>query len=428
MMTDRLIRIGMDHRWLWRTAILIAMVFLVTVLPKPALAQGPASDGVRVQLGSNLTLEEDESLDGGVIVLGGNFTMKEGSEVEGDVIVFGGNVEIQGQVKGNVASFGGNVRVLDEGIVEGDVASVGGNVSAAETAKIEGDVVTNEQFNFDNGVTIPPIPGIAQPDVPDMPDVPDLPSVANEPGFSPQERETYSDFRSQNTMMARVGRFFGDGFEDIFGALIIAGLSVLIVLFFPKNAQTIQETLNQATGVSFVVGIVTLPVTATVLVLLAVLSILIVPICGFIIVAVGLAVALLAGWAVIGKYLGSQIFSRFNNPRPSEISATFLGAVILTLVGAMPFIDHLPFFGWLFWLIGFLVSILVGSTGLGAVILSRFGTRAYQPASSGVLAAIDRNVPLGAGMASTPEAVSSRLDEPSLRPVRDESDEDENLI
>jgi hypothetical protein len=227
--------------------------------------------------------------------------------------------------------------------------------------------------------------------------------------------------------MVRVGQFFGDGFEDIFGALIIAGLSVLLILFFPKNAHTIQETLNQATGVSFVVGIVTLPVTATVLVLLGLLSILIVPICGFIVVAVGLAVALLAGWAVIGKYLGSQIFSRFNNPRPSEISATFLGAVILTLVGAMPFIDHLPFFGWLFWLIGFLVSILVGSTGLGAVILSRFGTRAYQPASSGVLAAIDRNMPVGAGMAPTWEAVSGLPDEKSPRPVSDETDEDERL-
>jgi hypothetical protein len=215
-------------------------------------------------------------------------------------------------------------------------------------------------------------------------------------------------------LLSRVGQFFGDGFEDLFGALVIAGLSVLVILFFPKNAATIQETLQQATGVSFVVGIVTLPVTATVLVLLALLSILIVPICGLIIVAAALVVALLAGWAVIGKYIGHQIFSRFDNPAPSEISATFLGAVILTLVAAMPFVDHLPLVGWMFWLIGFLIAVLVGSSGLGAVILSRFGTQPYQPAVSGVLAAIDRNLPTSPTQPFGPASTGAADDE---RPI-----------
>ncbi|NIP27546.1 MAG: hypothetical protein GWO38_27980, partial [Phycisphaerae bacterium] len=110
-----------------------------------------------------------------------------------------------------------------------------------------------------------------------------------------------------------------------------------------------------ATPISFVVGLVTLLATAAVIGLLALFFWLILPICGIIFVALALGLGWLGGWAVMGKYLGNRIFATFDNPTPTDISATFLGVTVLTLLAAMPFVDHLPWIGWMFSLAGFLV-------------------------------------------------------------------------
>lgn len=346
--------------------IVTSLIFILFVFPAVALAQGPGPEGVQVYFGNDVTLEEGDFIEGGVIVFGGNFIMKEGSEVEGDVVVFGGNVRIEGEVEGDVATLGGNVTIRDRAVIKGDVSSLGGNVSVAEGAEVVGVIADGLRIDIDEGgVVIPNVPAIETPRRPVPPEV-KVPVRVERPNFG---------------FAARVGRFMGDGVQDIFWALITAGLSVLIMLFFPANVRLVQDTLNQATPVSFVVGLVTLLATAAVIGLLALFFWLILPICGIIFVALALGLGWLGGWAVVGKYLGGRIFASFDNPSPTDISATFLGVTVLTLLATMPFVDHLPWIGWMFSLAGFLVVLVIGSTGLGAVVLSRFGTQPYQPIS-----------------------------------------------
>lgn len=338
------------------------LLLILSVFPPVASAQGPESEGVQVHFGGNLTLEDGDSIEGGAIVFGGNFTMKEGSEVEGDVVVFGGNVQIDGEVAGNVATLGGNVQVRGNAVIDGDVTSVGGTVSVSPEADVSGVIADGLEVEFNKR-------GIVIPTIPEIPEIPP----------TPESKIPVRPEKTGSGLAGRIGHFVGDGVQDIFLALIVAGLSVLLILFFPANAGEIQNTLNRAAPVSFVVGIVTLLATIAVMGLLGLFFWLIIPICGIFLVALAIGLGFLGGWAVIGKYLGGEVFAAFDSPARSEISATFLGVALLTLLATMPFVDNLPLIGWMFSLTSFLVIVVAGSTGLGAVVLSRFGTQEYYP-------------------------------------------------
>ncbi len=364
--------------------LIIGLVLLLLITTTPALAQGPKSEAGRVVFGANLTLDESDFVDGDVVVFGGNFTMEEGSEVDGDVVVFGGRATINGEVKGDVAVIGGTVEVQSEAYIKGDVASLGGTVTVDESAEVSGSVTKGPDLKFgEGGVSIhlptqpassggvPEVrPEATAPTAPTPPAPPERPHVAEK--VVPGERRSGSNFVQQ------VGTFIGDGIQDIFMALVLAGLGVLVVMFFPAHTKIVQQTLTEATPVSFVLGLVTLIASGVLLTVLGVLFFLIIPICGIILVAVALTAAFLLGISVIGKFVGARIFSIANNPSASDVSATLLGVAVLILIIRMPFVDHLPWIGWMFGLTGWLIGVLTASTAVGAVVLSRFGTQPYR--------------------------------------------------
>ena len=345
----------------------VILLLLFFALPVQAQGAGGGEAG-RVLFGSNLTLEEGDLIEGDVVIFGGNFEMKAGSEVKGDVVVFGGNVTINGEVKGNIAVIGGNVDVQDDAVVKGDIAGLGGQVRVAEGADVSGDIAEGPQVQPKEGsfsIDIPTWPRFpASPKTPEIP----IPTVVPRTDFRPESRASF---------VTRVGRFLGDGIEDVFAALVIAGLGTLVILFFPAHLKTVEQTLTDAAPVSLVLGAVTLMAAGVLMVLLGILFFLILPICGVIFVALALAAALLMGMTAIGKEMGMRLFTRLNVPAPSELSATLLGVGLLVLVIRMPFVDHLPLIGWMFGLVGGVIGFLAASAGVGAVVLSRFGTQAY---------------------------------------------------
>jgi len=81
-------------------------------------------------------------------------------------------------------------------------------------------------------------------------------------------------------------------------------------------------------------------------------------------VAVGLIAAWALGTVAIGWIVGDYILHRIvphQNTRPMQVG---VGLTVLALVGSLPHI------GWF-------ISLIAGLLGLGAVFLSRFGTRLY---------------------------------------------------
>ena len=85
------------------------------------------------------------------------------------------------------------------------------------------------------------------------------------------------------------------------------------------------------------------------------------------IVLLGLLVAWILGSVAIGWMIGEQIVQALTTRQPTR-NTRYL-QVIVGLI-ALALLSSLPFIGWL-------ISIGTGLLGLGAVLLSRFGTRLY---------------------------------------------------
>ncbi|MDY7042390.1 MAG: hypothetical protein SVX38_16160, partial [Chloroflexota bacterium] len=82
-----------------------------------------------------------------------------------------------------------------------------------------------------------------------------------------------------------------------------------------------------------------------------------------------LTIAILFGWVAVGLLVGQRILEALNVQQPvSELAAVLIGLLLVTLL------IHVPY------CLGFLFFVAVASIGLGAVILTRFGTQEY-PAS-----------------------------------------------
>lgn len=323
----------------------------------PALAQGPVGD--RVAFGSDVDLAEGEVVGGNIVVFGGNLNMDPGSRVDGDVVVFGGNGDIDGDVYGNVVFIGGNLRVGESALVDGDItATFGSRLSVAEGADIRGTTVDlggqDVHFNRDFELHVPP------PPVP-----PEVPGVAFRP----------------TGLFGRIVNTVGDGVQNMVTALVVAALGLLITLVLPQHTQVVANAVSQSPVVTFGVGFISLLAVLALLVLLALLSWLLVPICGIVVLVIGLTAAVLFGWIVVGRLLGERLL-RTAQPGSSQATAALVGIALLTAVWLMPVVDHLPLIGGLFSFLGVVVAFLAGSTGLGAVVLTRFGTQVYVPAAA----------------------------------------------
>jgi hypothetical protein len=83
--------------------------------------------------------------------------------------------------------------------------------------------------------------------------------------------------------------------------------------------------------------------------------------------------ALLLGWIAAGAWLGERLAGWLKLQNRSLTVTTALGTAVLTLVAAL--LSSFPFLlgGWLWSMLAFVIAC----AGLGAVALTRFGTRPY---------------------------------------------------
>jgi cytoskeletal protein CcmA (bactofilin family) len=341
--------------------IILATLILSSLLTTPVFAQGPGADG-HVIFGENFTLEAEKTHEGDLVVFGGNVTMEKSSEINGSLVVFGGAADIQGDVDGDMVVFGGNVDV--NSVIDGDLGAIGGNVNLGESAVVKGDIgllggrlnkaegavvegdtqgFNKFDYNFDEGFE-GPIP--------------------------PQAIRSTAPF---STFLHWIGRIVGDIFWT-FSLLVIMGLITwLVAAFMPTQMLNVRNTVLDAAPLSFGVGLMSWVVVGFSFVLILTICLAFVPI---IAVAV-LGIATLFGWIVLGQLLGERLLVASGQPQPGFISSSIVGVWVLTLVTNMPVIGEAPCIGWLLGFIGFIVGLIVSVTGLGAVLLTRFGARPY---------------------------------------------------
>ncbi len=310
----------------------IALVVPVTI----AYADGPAP-GDQFVFGSNYTLQSGETLSGDLVVFGGNARTATDSIVSGDVIVFGGNAYIDGFIKGDIAVMGGSLNLGSNALVNGDTVSLGGSITRQPGAVIEGDIDAGPGQNW-------------RPEIFEQEDI----------QFTPPQRGGFGGWL--------IGYFLG-GLSAIAISALLAALGLLLIVLIPGPTERVLETVQANTGVSFGFGFLLAVLSVPALILLTI-TICLSPLAA--ILGLILAIALLYGWLVVGWYLGKRVLQLLNAKQSSPILEMVVGVVTLTLMWRVPAI--IPCVGWLFSL---LVFVIGGSIGLGAVLLTRFGTRNY---------------------------------------------------
>lgn len=318
-------KIHFTHKF---SVVLLLAFALVFVSAVPALASSDQISTGRFCAGDNLTIAAGDTIES-LLSLGCNVTVEQGATIQGDLVEFGGNVTVAGSIGGDVASFGGNLWLTETADVSGKVTSFGGNVNRDTGSVVQGGI------NRGGGALNPPIAPIAP-----------VPPVAPPGPFS----------RSFDFGLGIVG--------GIVTALAFAALGALVVIFAPEPTRRVgnavqAKPLNVA-GVGCLTYIV-LPV----LMLLLIITLIGIPVAlilGFVAFA-----AWVFGWIALGYLTGEKILQAFKARDILPVVAVILGVVLLTLISQV-------------FLIGWLVSFIGGLLGMGAIVLTRFGTRAYPPA------------------------------------------------
>lgn len=316
----------------WIVVPVLLLLAMLVFMPAPALAQGG-----RPVFGEPVTIENGEKFDGDLVVFGGPITVKRGGEVNGDVVAVGGPVSIAGRAEGDVVAIGGPVSLHDSAVVGGDVVSVGGPVSRAAGADVQGDVV--EGFRFGDLRFLPFSPNRVPEGLP--------------AGPAPQ-----IEWRSGSGFLSFLRGLFTDGLLAVGLALI----ALLLISLMPEQVNTVKQMSADQPIASTGVGCLTLVVAALVMVALAI------TLCGIPIAAIlgiVLAIAGVFGWIAVGFMVGERLLAALNTERPLPMISAVVGVLLITLLALL-----VPCLGPVFSLVGL-------SWGLGAVVLSRGGTRSF---------------------------------------------------
>ena len=304
--------------------ILLGFMLLIAVAwPKAARAEGLLDD--EVVFGGIFRLESGETLEGSLIVVGGIAMLEAESTVTGDVVLFGGTIQAAGMIQGDVVGLGGLITLDDTAVVEGDLTSIGAHVEQAAGAQVKGEITDTSRgpfvFRFPSGVRVPRI----------------------DFGFSPLLNFIWFTLK----------------------IFLWAALAVLLVLFLPAHTERVSAAAVQQPLVAGGLGLLSLAILPLVT-LIFVVTIILIP--AVPVLAVVVALTWMFGLVSLGMEVGKRLSKLANQEWASAVSA---GVGTFTLILVLNGLDAIiPCVGWV-------IPALVGLVGLGAVLLTRFGTQSY---------------------------------------------------
>lgn len=327
----------MKNKPLFSLLLLLMLTLSISLaLPGKVLAQGPIPpdiNGDQVVVGNVFTLSQGQVLNGDLAVMGGSAELEINSVVNGNIAIVGGSIEISGRVNGDISAVGGQIHLTQNAVISGDIIAPAGVLLQDPGARVDGEIITQQNIPWR-----------------EMPINPET--------YNP----TPNWFRHG---MDLVGNILG----GIFTSLALAALALVLALLFARPMQTVAHTIATEPVLSGGAGLLTLLITPLILVLLAITIILLpVTIIGLLV----LGIALTLGWVGLGLELGNRLAVLFKSQWATPVAAG-VGTLVLTLLSYM--LNFLPCCGWI-------VNLVLGAIGLGAVILSRFGSMPYQPGAS----------------------------------------------
>ncbi len=310
--------------------LLLLLVFIQvgSVSANTLIDPPPTINEDKVVLGQSFTLKENQTLNGDLAVIGGIATLKTNSRVNGNIAIIGGVLEIDGRVTGDIQAIGGTVTLNQDAVIEGSFYNFGSNLQQMDGARIEGTQISNLPFNFN----------LEKIDIPE---------------------ETQVPLEVARKTTGLITKFLW----AILQIIAMGGLAMLVLLIAPKSTERISTSIGKQPFTHWGIGLLTaFAIPAAILV--CIVTIIFIPL-GLIGIMV-LMVAITYGWIALGYEIGKRLFGSTSNLSPALIAG--FGTIMLSVVGRV--LGAIPCIGWL------LVSTL-SLFGLGAVILTRVGTRDY---------------------------------------------------
>jgi hypothetical protein len=338
------------------TNILIILLVLTILFAAPinVLAQTPTPqtgntyNGDQIVIANTYRLETGDILEGNLAVVGGTATIAEGAVMTGDVFLTGGTISINGLINGDIIAIGGALNIEDTATINGNIVLIGATIKRSPLAKINGEITEQTpkffDFNFENpqGLNLP--------------------------------------FTKTQTPLTKM-------LQASLQALAMSALAVVLGLLLPQQIKRVGATLTTEPLVTGGVGLLTVVILPIVLVLLTV-TIILIPIT--VLTALLLGLAFMFGWIAVGYEIGERMAGMFKTVWHPSIAAG-IGVLLLSLVTG--FATLIPCIGWV-------IGAIVGILGLGAVVISRFGSSKY---ANKMVQAIIPSAPAAAIVPEPPE-------------------------
>ena len=401
-------------------AFVIALIILVYLFT-PFRQERNASSNRQIRgnialLGGDVRLDQDEFVSGNLLIVGNDLGLE--GQIGGNLVVIGGDAHLVGtsRVGGDVSVIGGDADVKDSSSVGGHLAVVGGDVDLTGTSRIGGNVsALGGNINQDPGVLVggsagwrinttsvahsnlpaEASPRLAQleaqqpPEAPQPPEPPPTPqhlastidnevqaqialhrqaaldAAAEAQAQAARQRETAfkaaarSHTASIQTPWFLV--FLGKLVQAFLWTLLITGLVLLFAWLLPKQVRAVSKTAEKETALSFATGAIAVMGSAFLVAILTI-TICFAPLALPLLAL--LALVILCGWTVTCYLLGrrlDELLARQDNLSWNPLVSVGLSSLVITGVAT---------FSWaIFPCLGFLVALLIGSTGTGAVIV-----------------------------------------------------------
>ncbi|MBI5957135.1 MAG: hypothetical protein HY866_00270 [Chloroflexi bacterium] len=293
-----------------------------------------ANRGDGFNVAKNYELKSGKQLDGDQVIVAYDVDLQPGSSVNGDLTLTGNQVTFGGEVTGDAVIVADQLTIGDEVHVTGDMVICADSLTQSDTARIEGEF--KKECGSSRRVSV---------------------SHLIESGWDSWRGSLF--FRMSTAVI---------------GSLLLAALSALVTAAIPRPLARMVEGVHQApisvSGMGFVTILMVIGMTMIYIVSLQ----LILPVILLPVVMLGwLAVGLLSlfGWIALAGPLGRFVLRLLHVGKQPPMVAAAVGGLTLGLGLRI----------WsVFWLtawIGLAVTVIVASIGLGAVILTRIGTRPY---------------------------------------------------
>jgi len=317
---------------------------------------GITVDEQRIEPGEGVVREGESASDRGdelrvhvdgndVVRFGDDIIVDEDQVIQGDAVAILGSVVVNGVVEGDAVAVGGGLTIGPKGRVDGDGVSIGGGVYKDPGAVIRGQMVSvGKGGKWVNGQHV------------------------SGRFFHP----TGFPFG----LFTRVGRLF------LF--IVCTLLLILLALVVAAIARRpVENVCMKAKKEAFKMGLVGLAAEVLVLpvIVLFCVTIIGIPI-GLVAIPLVLALAMLLGYTGVSLAVGERFAGAGNGK--SIYWSLVVGILVLEGLKLVSALVRLPggvlgMMGWVIAFIGWAVIYVAVTVGLGAVIMTRFGTRPAVP-------------------------------------------------